>query len=180
MNFPVRTSGVFENEELALSRLDELLNRSDSFRVYHEVPGFYVQPRPLTEEKESRIDRILIPLKKTVDAGWHHGAIGIEAKKSSHKIGPIISQALDYSRCVFELPTNPPGLLLMVSWVFIWPLKDPGCDLASVMAQNRIGYAYEFDETIYFCSSGLHGLVLQANGEVRAKNLPSGRRRGSR
>ena len=49
------------------------------------------------------MDRVLVPMRKLKEAGWSYGVIGIEAKRSDIKIGPAISQCLDYGRSLFEL-----------------------------------------------------------------------------
>ncbi len=73
---------------------------------------------------------------KLKEAGWSYGVIGIEAKRSDIKIGPAISQCLDYGRSLFELAG---GVRVWLDWVFLWPLDKQHEALASVMAQNRVG-----------------------------------------
>lgn len=175
----VKTTGYFHEESEALAEFDSIVNASGSFRLIPEVEGEYVCPRYGTEAKGARIDRILMPLKKAVDAGWNGGAIGIEAKRSGAKIGRLVSQAIDYSRCVFEL-RSPPGLLVMLKWIFIFPAEMQTCDLASVMAQNRIGTCWLINDRLTFSCGGMNGISIWSDGRIEAKQLPMGGKRGSR
>lgn len=175
----VLTSGEFLTEGSAWDTFDWFVEKSQAFRLLKEVPGFYVQPRPGTEVKGARIDRVLIPLQKAIDAGWVHGAIGVEGKKSGHKMGPLIVQAMDYSRCVFELE-RPPGLLVMMQWVFIYPGEIMVGELMSIVANSRIGTCSISNSRLIFGCSGYHGLVIDSSGAVTAKALPMGNKRGSR
>jgi hypothetical protein len=84
--------------------------------MYAEVEGEYVQPRIETEQKDARIDRILIPQPKAVAAGWTGGIIGIEGKRSGAKAGKLVCQAIDYTRCVFKLNGPLPNILVMPMW----------------------------------------------------------------
>lgn len=180
------TRGNFSSEAEAWAYFDAvLLKASTSFRSYREVDGEYIQPRPGTESKSARIDRILIPIAGAVDAGWRDGAIGVEGKKSGHKLGRLICQGLDYSRCVWRLADQhkpgPPGMSFITEWVFLYPVADPGCDLGSVMAQNRIGHvAPGWRGGLVFSCGGTHGIEIDADGAVKAKQLSMGRKRGSR
>lgn len=108
--------------------------------VYREVSGVLLQPRPAQTDGALRIDRVLIPKKPLIDAGWKHGAIGVELKRSGEKIGPPISQAIDYSRGAFTIPRFG-GVRVVLDWVFIWPVASQGGTTASLMAQNRLGSA---------------------------------------
>lgn len=182
MDQSVFTEGGFNDEVLAMESLDLWLESAKAFRVHREVRGQYIQPRCYTEEKGGRIDRLLIPLRPLVAAGWREGAIGIEGKKSGHKIGKVVTQAIDYSRCIFELDadTGPPGMLLMLKWIFIYPLADPGFDLGSIMAQNRIGCVRIESHRLVFACAATNGIVIHQDGRIEVKHLPMGSKRGSR
>lgn len=180
-----RTSGDFATEPEAWAMFDRVVNRSGAFRVYSEVDGEYIQPRPETESKGARIDRILIPLAKAIDAGWKAGAIGVEGKKSGHKIGKLVAQALDYTRVVWRLDEvrhrpGPPGMLLMTEWVFVYPLDCPKGDIESVMAHNRIGNASLINGELRLACGVPYGLIIKPDGSVIARELTMGRKRGSR
>lgn len=179
----ILTGGEFENEPAAWEWFDAMIDRSKSFRNCKEVRGTYIQPRIDTDEKDARIDRVLIPLKPAIEAGWGDGAIGIEGKKSGTKIGKLISQAMDYTRCVWELEehhSSVPGLLLMTRWVFIYPVDRIVGDIESIMAQNRIGYVRISSRMLAFSCGGTNGITIDAGGLIDVKQLPMGRKRGSR
>lgn len=172
-----RTSGEWETEEEAWEAFDVAVERSGAFKIYREVEGVYVQPRPFTEQKSSRIDRILCPLRKAIDAGWPDGAFGVEGKKSETKIGKIVAQALDYSRCAFHLDS---GFIILLPWIFIFPAPSQLGDIMSVMAQNRIGTADLSNGRLCFSCASTNGIVIHRDGQVEAKRLPMGGKRGSR
>ena len=174
------TTGEFTTEELALNAFDEFMNLVPlAFRNYKEVEGIYIHPRVSTEDKTARIDRLLIPIAGAVEAGWIYGAIGVEAKKSETKAGPLVTQALDYTRCAFELPT-PKGVLVVPKWIFIYPLEVQGNEIASVMANNRIGSAWVSRDELVFASNHTQGLRITRQGKIFTKPLPMVNKRGSR
>ena len=131
------TTPGFADEKQAAESFDEIVQASGLFRSYHEVRGRLIQPRYHQEDKDVRIDRILIPTAKL--AGWAAGWIGVEFKRSDTKIGRPLSQIADYTRALFELP--PVNGLIQPSWFFLWPAEKEAGDLASWMAQQRIGTA---------------------------------------
>lgn len=174
----ILTSGQFGEEAHALEFFDAAVARTDAFRICREVTGTYIQPHHDVDLKRARIDRILIPNSKAVAAGWRDGPIGIECKKSGHKLGRVLSQALDYSRCAWELEN---GFTIMLRWIFIWPLDNPKGDLESVMAQHRIGYVMSSSHIpLAFGCGGTNGISIYASGLIEAKTLPMGRKVGSR
>lgn len=184
----VRTAGGANIEADAWLTFDHIVEGCGAFSMYREVSGDYVQPRPLTELKRARIDRILVPRQKLLAAGWDGGAIGVEGKRSGNKIGPLITQAIDYSRCAFELKTPTGDLisLVMLKWIFIYPvilsdMSDTQAELGSLMAQHRIGYANvtEYGKLTFSCG-GQWGILIEDDGTVRAKSFPMGNKRGSR
>jgi hypothetical protein len=189
-----RTSGEFATEDIAFEAFDRFVEAaSHAFRVYHEVRGEYFHPPPDTEDKGAKIDRILVPLPAAEEAGWTNGFIGIEGKKSGHKIGPLVLQALNYKQCLFfpresQTPPGkqppkfpfPPKGMIVPSWVFIYPLENPHGDVESIMVNNRIGHAFISRDELLFMASATCGLSIKADGSVRGKFLPMGRKRGSR
>lgn len=176
----ILTSGDFESETIAWNVFDNLISRAQAFRIHSEVVGDYIHPRPLTELKKARIDRILIPLERAYSAGWTQGVIGIEGKTSGKKVGPVVAQALDYTRCVFEIEKWP-GILVVPQFIFIFPMQNPYCDVESIMAQNRIGHCWIEDNCrIVFSCGGTNGIVIEGTGDIKAKHLPMGYKRGSR
>jgi hypothetical protein len=186
----VKTSGNYISESESEKALDEALERSQYFAIFREVEGVYIQPRPFTEDEGARIDRLLIPRPQLIKAGWHLGAIGIEIKKSGHKIGKIISQCLDYSRCVWQIPGrgNLSGLCVFAKWVFVFPLNlHEGCestanmgDIISIMSQNRIGRIVIYKDEISFIDASTGVIRISSDKTVIVKQPLSGNKRGSR
>ncbi len=176
---PPRTSGEYPDEATSLAALDAILERCGLFRVYAEVWGDLVQRRPGQEYKKLRIDRMLVPVSRLKAAGWRHGAIGIEGKRSDIKFGPALSQAMDYGRCLFELDG---GVQVCPSWVFLWPLEKRHGPIASLMAQSRIGTAHTSEYFALQLHAG-EGRVLQVghDGSVDiGRGVTYGKRTGSR
>lgn len=180
----VRTSGVFSDEPAAWAVFDAAIELSGAFRIYREVEGEYIQPRPETDPRGARIDRILVPQPKVIAAGWKRGGmIGVEGKKSGSKIGPLVTQAIDYSRCAFRIEREPGELiaLVMLPWIFIYPVEPVLGDLASVMANNRIGTAAMTNSRLVFSCNGTNAITIAADGSLfGVKDLPMGSKRGSR
>lgn len=152
-----KTQDFLESEDLNLEWFDQMVERTRAFRLLREVEGEYLQPRPRTENKGARIDRLLIPLAKAIEAGWVDGVIGVEGKNSGAIIGRLVSQALDYTRCTFTLP-NPPGMMVIPSWIFIYPVTTPRIQMARLTAS----------------------IVIYPDGSLVAKSPPCGKKRGSR
>lgn len=174
------TASDFDTESEAMDAFDRIVEKSGAFELHKEVAGEYAQPRVDTEKKDARLDRLMIPLQPAISAGWRMGAVAVEGKCSEKKLGKLVSQALDYSRCVWSLEQSVPGLLLFTRWTFIYPAKFPTCDLASIMAQNRIGCCELRGRTLCFVCGGMNGLIISEDGEVAVKHLPMGSKRGSR
>ncbi len=175
----ILTGAEFDGEPEAMDAFDRHAEASGCFRnIYREVEGEYLQPRIGCPKQTSRIDRILMPSKKLIDAGWPHGPIGVEGKCSAKKIGPVLAQALDYSRAIWFLPH---GFEIHLRWVFLWPLSACVGDIASVMAQNRIGYVCSHPRTpLLFGCGGTYAIEIMHDGSVKAKGLPMGNKAGSR
>jgi hypothetical protein len=173
------TSGSWATETEAARDLDERLNTIGCFRVFKEVRGYYVQPRVGCDDEQPRIDRILIPEKSLVEKGWMLGAVGIECKVSGKKLGPVVSQCMDYSRAVFTLPTNQ--IRICVSWVFIWSTLSIKGNLASLMAQNCVGEARGGSYELFrLGTAGGHILEVMTDGYISVRNPACGRKVGSR
>jgi hypothetical protein len=131
------TCGEYQDEREAVRAFDELVQRTGLFKSYSEVTGHLLHPRPAAEDKMMRIDRLLLPSKKLLAAGWKHGAIGVESKRSGVKVGPAIAQAMDYSRTVWVSPDT--GLRVMTNYTVVWPLGEIRGVVHSILMQNNIG-----------------------------------------
>lgn len=163
-------------ESANLADLDARLEAIDLFRVYPEVSGYQVAPRLGTEHKDLRIDRVLVPNRRLIEMGWANGIIGIEGKKGGHKVGPLVLQALDYTRAVWRLPQG--GIDVVCRYVLIYPCEKLTGDIESIAVQNRIGRASLYGETLTF-HSGRNMLRVFA-GHPEIANLTAGAKAGSR
>jgi hypothetical protein len=176
-------AGNYETEEHATADLDRILESSGLFRIYREVEGYYLSHRPNREQKQARIDRILVPDQRLRDKGWN-AIVGVEAKRTGANVGPAVAQAIDYTWCMFRVGST----YLYPEWIFLWPLEQQYGGLESVMAQNRIGHVYTTHtkargEELIFGQSATRLLSIGAGGEFSCRgDLVSivGRKTGSR
>jgi hypothetical protein len=174
------TDGLFQEESDALEVFDRIVESSGVFRLHREVPGEYIMPRLGTEDKDARLDRLLIPLPPAIDAGWLWGAVAVEGKRSGKKLGRLATQALDYTRCAWRLERGVPGLELLCSWIFLFPAIFPQGDLGSVLANNRIGCCHIHEGNLLFTCGGTTGIALSRGGVITVHKFPMGNKRGSR
>lgn len=172
-------AGNFSTEEESVAAFDAIVERSDLFRVYKEVPGHYMASRPGREQRSARIDRLLVPGPRLRAGGWNI-TFGVEAKRSGERIGHAIAQALDYTWCVFHANATT---YLYPEWIFLWPLPTQFHAVASVMAQNRIGEANERGGRIAFGTNGTGLLSIGADGTFECQPERAdrvGHKKGSR
>jgi hypothetical protein len=135
----VLTCGGYATEAEAVAALLSVVNPTH-WHVLQEVHGWMLHPRMDTNGTgRPRIDVLLQPKKSLIESGWRWGHVGIECKKSDTKLGRVISQAMDYTRCAWETPN---GFNVMTRLVFVWPCDPVKNDLESVMVQHRIGVAH--------------------------------------
>lgn len=160
----MRCAFNYQTEIEACMDLDRLLEDCGMFTVYREVPGHQMQPRAGQDVKGLRIDRILVPNRAAIDEGWTLGVLGIEVKRDDAHAGKAISQAIDYSRSVWDIGRG--GVLVHSPMVFLWPFYKVSGALASVMSQQRIGTA----EPIRWTG----GIKLACGESVVADLLPGG------
>ena len=177
-----RTGGDFATEEQAAEYLDGLIeSAADLFAVSREVEGTHTSPRPGQQKIGVRIDRVLYPKRKLLDAGWRSGVVGIEIKKSGHPAGPMVAQAEDYMQSVFTFSS---GISAVLNSVFLWPAFPAAGIAASILAQRRIGFVGERRGRL--CLTLNHTSLLDYaydTGEMRvgiAANLLCGGKVGSR
>lgn len=172
------TIGDWSTEEESAAALDLAVGTS-LWNVYREVPGILSQPRPSQGTRNVRIDRILVPAQRLILAGWNHGVIGIEIKRSHAKIGPPIAQAMDYSRTVWTLPSA--GIKVWLDWVFVWPMDKQIGPTASILAQNRIGSASCDPWTKLHLKSGESNIIrVRRDGSFDIGDALNGCKVGSR
>lgn len=173
------TYGDWQTEEESAAALDQVLDSIGLFKVYSEVQGTCIQPRPNQAGSRLRIDRVLTPKQSLVDRGWAHGMIGIEIKASQMKAAPAVSQMLDYSRAIWKV--NPGGFQVMLSWVFLWPLGEPKEAIASIMGQNCVGSAWQTDRDALCLYSGSEKIIrIKRDGSIELGKALNGRRNGTR
>jgi hypothetical protein len=176
----VLTCGNYATEPESVEALLAIVNRSH-WRVLQEVNGWMLHPRVDTAGTgRPRIDMLLQPTQTLMDAGWRWGFVGIECKKSDTKLGRVISQAMDYTRCVWDTPN---GFAVMARFVFVWPCEPPKNDLESVMVQHRIGVAYPRNcgSKLWLWFNGTLAYADNGDGAPRvATDLRGGNKQGSR
>ena len=182
-----RTSGSYPTEADSAAEFDRIVGASGMFRVYREVDGYYLAHRPGHELRCPRIDRILQPLPALRERGWT-ATVGVELKRSGTKLGPLVSQALDYSWAIFRCGDT----YLYPEGIFVWPMRRDEGDgdetvgraIESVMVQNKIGTccAERGDTVAFFLgSSRVLGIGAAGASVVRADLFnPVGRKTGSR
>lgn len=172
------TAGRWATEQDSVAELDRILTQIGAFNVYREVVGEYIQPRVGQDRKTPRIDRMLIPKTELIEAGWAHGPIGIECKRSGEKLGPAIAQCIDYSRAVW----HHRDYRLALNWVFLWPAEKTHGALASILAQQRIGTAFTSPYELLKLASGEQVLAsFNPDGQLRRVRAGDwGRKAGSR
>jgi hypothetical protein len=181
-----RTSGAFATEEHALVAFDDVVERSSLFRLYREVEGYYMTHRPGRDLSHPRIDRILVPNSRLREQGWV-ATVGVEAKRSGSKLGPLVCQALDYSWAIYDIGNT----YLHPEAIFLWPLDKDGLEgesighaIESVMTQNRIGYVRPTpkDNGVQFGLGGCWVLSFGDSGVVARRDIFDrvGRKVGSR
>lgn len=174
----ILTGLEYNTEQDAWDAFDDAMRLCQGFTVYREVSGEIMQPRPGAADQTVRIDRILVPTKAAVDAGWKAGVIGVECKRSNVKVGRVISQCLDYSRSAFDIRD---GILVVPRWIFIYPLDRVIGDLESVMAQNRIGYVWTSTyRPLIFGTGGMNLIGIARDGTLECKQPPMGNKTGNR
>lgn len=158
------TSGTYDDEPESCRALDAALGALDLFIIYTEVRGYYIAPRLGQDRCDPRIDRILVPKPKLLEAGWKYGPIGIECKRSGLKLGPVVAQLLDYTRAVWEIKK---GYWIMPEWLLLWRLDEIHGPVESILAQNRIGLATPLWGGGLVFRSGQTLARLSLNGEIR-------------
>lgn len=170
---------TYKTEAESAAALDALLDTADLFRVYPEVNGQLIQPRPGQVVRGVRIDRILVPTDRLIELGWRHGIIGVEIKRSDKAVGRPLCQAMDYTRSTFTLPGG--GFQVIPSWVFVWPEDKQHGPLASLMAQNRVGVISSTGwALLHFTAGEMTLLHVSRTGEVRIGTQSAGTKVGSR
>jgi hypothetical protein len=168
--------GPWTTEEASAAEFDRRIAQSALFsNVFSECRGYYLTHRPNRRNIDARIDRVLVPGTKLRDAGWP-SAIGVEIKASGTKLGPALSQALDYTYCCFYAGAHP----MPMPHVFLWPLRQQRGAVQSVMVQNCVGAIYDANGSPLIFQ--LERQVIRVNDDRTIEVTPSvaGTKKGSR
>lgn len=148
------------------------------FTVIREVEGWYISGRSHVQPKRPRIDRILLPTANLRGCGWDLGPVGIECKRQGDKLGPAVCQAIDYSHAVFPITG---GLTVNLEWIFVWPVSSVSGDVASIMSQNRIGWASSWNGVDVQLKAGdCNALDVTPSSIISIKTPKCGYKVGSR
>ena len=183
---PYITLQGFGSEIESRQTLDDLLSATCFawHRIDREVTGRLLFPNPHSTKSSTsvRIDYVLHPSSWLVQSGWKWGPIGIEAKASGEKIGPVIAQCQDYTRSLFTFGN---GYQILLPQVFIWPAGTFGGTPQSIMAQYRIGTLFpewKGSKGLVFSFAQQCGLRINEQQEIRilASAWECGRKQGSR
>lgn len=170
--------GDFADEAAGLVVFDQLVENSGLFVMLREVSGWMLFKHGQSEEKTKiRIDRILMPTNKLLDAGWKNGFIGVEGKKPGEKMGDAINQSIDYMRAVFVSPKT--GGRIMLNWCALYPFEYPSGPTESVLAQQRLVTCSPFDRSLTFKSSGKN-LLRSWNDTIDIRGTDTLRKVGCR
>lgn len=176
--------GEWETEAESAAAFDRAIAELGIFeRSFKEVRGYSLAPRINRDQKDLRIDRVLIPGAALRATGWTH-VVGVELKRSGSivdgrmektKLGPPLAQAIDYTYAAWNV-----GIYWMLcEYVFLWPFPKQSGVIESVMAQNRVGVIYQSRIDLVF---QLNQQVIRANadGELRVAKPTAGNKTGSR
>lgn len=172
------TCGSYADETAACSAFDLLVEKTGMFKIHKEIWGDLIQPRTGCEQKRMKIDRILSPKNELIALGWTHGPIGVELKRSGVKIGPPLSQALDYCRTAWEMPG---GYRIVLNFSFLFPVEKQHGTVASIMAQQRIGTISSTKwNPLSFCVGECVAIRFDEFWNVTMNKVDCGRKAGSR
>lgn len=135
IEFDRRIGRLSPTRPIASGVVNERFDCNGPFEMgFAEVHGYYLTHRPGREQKDARIDRILFPGAGLKACGWR-SPIGVELKRSDCDFGPAVSQAIDYTYCVFNVGSN----WIYCERIFLFPFTMPHGPLKSVMIQNGVG-----------------------------------------
>jgi len=154
------------NEPQAKKYLEEIIPR-EYFNIYKECKGdiqfikpikqLYIKWKKTKIPEYLKIDYILEPTEKLIDAGWELGCIGVEVKRTNERMyGKILSQIFDYQNCFFKLPGNKNKIPL--SMIFLFPYERFYGLMASIMLQEGIGVIKPYQQQRGFDLLHGHGL----------------------
>jgi hypothetical protein len=171
-----RFFGPWTDEVEACAEFDRRIAESGLFeRSFPEVRGYYLAHRPNREDKDARIDRVLLPGPKLKDAGWT-SAIGIEIKASGERLGRALVQAIDYTYCAFTVGPH----WLHLQHIFLWPLRPQHGAVQSVMVQNCIGTVSDARHSPLIFTLERQVIRLNDDSSLHVAGSVAGTKKGSR
>lgn len=178
----VLTAGDYKTEDESQSAFLESMSQIDAFTIYREVPCWYFGGAVFSENPFGRIDFVLSPKPSLIRHGWNMGIIGVECKKSGHKVGPLICQMIDYSKALYRLPETTGSCLVGLSAVCCHPgFTSAGNCIGSIMANNRIGQVANYGGRIRFSVGGTNIFSAAKDGsDISTKMILCGYKNGSR
>ena len=168
----------YQTEEEVGWFFDSIISKSNDFYVLREVTGCYTQPKPFSELRAPRIDRLLIPKEKLRSKGWPHYCVGIELKAGGLKLGRALSQSMDYTRAVFT--SHEFCCDIMPRYVFMFNTCKQHGQIASVSAQHRVGFCeWKYNQLTFFIGE-MPAFSLRGGEVCDIKDISSGWKTGSR
>lgn len=171
-----RFFGSWTEESDACAELDRRIAASGLFeKSFPECRGYYMAQRPNRRDQDARIDRILIPGTKLREAGWT-SAVGVEIKASGSKLGPALSQAIDYTYCCFWAGSYP----MPLPHIFLWPMRPQHGAVQSVMVQNCIGTISDAKRSPLIFTLERQVIRIEDNGAFVVAPTVAGTKKGSR
>jgi hypothetical protein len=173
---PSLTTGFFKTEEEATQALIDSLG--GLFRVYPQIEGRYQFFKHSRNLSYPIIDLILVPNPELKEAGWSWGPVGIEVKASGKKLGPALSQLIDYSTAAYPIHQT----WIVPDFFFLFPANRFKGPLESILAHLRCGGIYRdpYGQLI-FHSTNIIARLSEAHGiDIRPNNTNHGHKVGSR
>ncbi len=170
------TCGNFKEEKDAEDCLFTFLQSTKLFSLYRQLDGVPIFRHHLQQIQDVRCDILALPISDTIFTG----AIVIEAKKTGEKIGPGISQLLDYLHSVFTVRN---GIGVIPTLGLLFPCHKQNSATASWMQHQHIGTieTNDYKRHLLVYSGEERLLEFGEDGSLLfSKKSKSGRKMGSR
>lgn len=172
------TFGPWKDEKETANAFHAFILGTGLFRVYREIDGRPLWTHWFQKYKEVRADLLLTPMLKLSQAGWSDGSIVIEVKTPGTKIGPPVSQLIDYMNSAWMIEKS--GVLTIPTFGFLFQAPKQRGPIASIMAQQHVGTANIIrGELSLFCGEN-HVLSTDADGGCRIGSTKFGNGTGAR
>jgi hypothetical protein len=170
------TCDTFTTEEAAEEWIHEFLISTKRFSVYPQTMGVPIFRHHNQDWKDVRCDLLAIPLGAS---GVDVGVLVVEVKRSGIKIGPGISQIMDYLHSVFQV-RNSIGVIPTIG--FLFPCNKQHGAVASWMQHQHIGTANRnWKNGLVFFVGEQRVLEFDSSGNLEFYSpLKSGKKMGAR